>query len=224
MNVEVQGDRLSVENRAIVQHESTTMQAHGAHLGTARRLRRLRVFLLGCGTVGGGVLEHLLRDTSHYELCGVLVRDSKRHLEAGLAKELIALDPIEALERILKTKTDVVVEALGGLEPAYRLTLGTLAAGKYYVTANTELMARCWETLEPYTVGPNSRLSYSAALGGTVPGVDFIQRLRSSNDVFTSREGVHRLAGLGAGRYRTATAVMADLVHVRQRLSAEDAE
>jgi homoserine dehydrogenase len=167
--------------------EHATIRKHGAQLDATRRPKRLRVYLLGCGAVAGEVLEHLCRESADYELCGMLAQDARQRVEAGVAHELIALNPIEALERILCTSTDVVVEALGGVEPAYRLVMGTLAAGKYCVTANKQLVARHWQTLKPYTEGPNSRLRHSPALGGDVGAViaELIhvgQRLRAANE------------------------------------------
>ncbi|HET6346768.1 MAG TPA: hypothetical protein VFH51_17675, partial [Myxococcota bacterium] len=70
----------------------------------------LRVALLGCGTVGGGVLHHLLARPALFQVTGVLVRNLFRDRGPGLPKHLFTTDPEELLGR----GTDVVVELLGG--------------------------------------------------------------------------------------------------------------
>ncbi|HSN71150.1 MAG TPA: hypothetical protein VLT59_06565, partial [Steroidobacteraceae bacterium] len=83
----------------------------------ARPDRRLRVALLGCGTVGGGVLERLRSLESRFEVTGVLVRDMAKH-----AHELCnGPDFATNGEALLAERPDVVIELLGGQEPARTL-------------------------------------------------------------------------------------------------------
>jgi homoserine dehydrogenase len=103
----------------------------------------VRVALLGCGTVGSEVVR-LLREQAGdlaarvgapVELVGVAVRRPHRHPELG---ELVTTD---APALVARDDVDVVVEVIGGIEPARTLLLEALKAGKAVVTANKALLA-----------------------------------------------------------------------------------
>jgi homoserine dehydrogenase len=179
-----------LEIRAIGEREGTVVGPDASVVTASRVPRCLRVFLCGLGTVGRGVYEMVTASPHRYVLTGILVKRPLRHIKAGIPEELIVVDPTEALERAFSEKTDVVIEALGGLDPAYRLTLGALAARCTVITANKELIATHWDTLTPYLVGERPKLRYSAAVGGAVPMVELVQRLVSSGKAIQEIRGV----------------------------------
>jgi homoserine dehydrogenase len=117
--------------------------------------RPLSVVVLGAGTVGGGLLE-LLRDLpGTLEVVGVCAR----RLDA---------DPV----RMAGSGADVVVELLGGCEPARGAVLAALAAGSDVVTANKRLLAVHGQELRALAGG--RRLLASAAVGGAAPVLERI--------------------------------------------------
>ena len=109
-------------------------------------MKAVRIGLLGCGTVGGGVVKLLRRNAAmlsaklgaNLELAGVADRSLKPDPALGLTAGLITRD---AHELVARSDIDLVVELFGGYEPAQSLILQALAAGKDVVTANKALLA-----------------------------------------------------------------------------------
>lgn len=130
----------------------------------------LRVALLGCGTVGGGVLHHLLARPGLFQVTGVLVRDL--FLDRGFPRHLFTVDADELLGR----GTDGVVELLGGREPAGRLIRESLALGRHVVTANKALLAEEIGPLSELAARRGAFLFYSASVGGALPAVETVRR------------------------------------------------
>lgn len=182
-----------IEIRAIGEQAGTVIGDDAAVLVASRTPRALRILLCGLGTVGRGVYEYLVATPERYELAGILVKDPLRHLQFGVPAELLILDPADALRRALAQNVDVVIEALGGLDLAYRVTLAALAAGREVITANKELVATHWDTLSPYLLNPKPKLRASAAVGGVVPMMELVQRLVSGG------ETIHEIRGVVSG-------------------------
>jgi len=132
----------------------------------------LRVALLGCGTVGGGVLERLLARPDLFRVIGVAVRDRERALRSGLPHRLPVAGPVALAEG----EADVVVELLGGREPARRAVVRALKLGKSVVTANKALLAEEIDSLEGLAARSGARLLYSASVGGALPALETVRR------------------------------------------------
>ncbi len=134
--------------------------------------RDLRVALLGCGSVGAQVarliLEHAdelaARIGARLTLAGIAVRniDSKRDVE--LPAELFTTDA----ERLVQG-ADIVVELMGGIEPARTLILQALQGGADVVTANKALIAAHGPELSDAADQVGAQLSYEAAVAGAIP-------------------------------------------------------
>ena len=139
----------------------------------------LRVALLGCGTVGGGVLAHLLARPGQFAVTGVAVRDVDRVRVPAVPRHLLTRDPAELVER----EADVVVELLGGQEPAWSLITRALALGRHVVTANKALLADDVELLTELARRRGVSLRYSASVGGTLPALETVRRLAGSGRV-----------------------------------------
>ena len=97
----------------------------------------LRVALLGCGTVGGGVYQRLAAQPEVFDVAGVGTRNVQQAIAAGVPAGLIT----GGLEALIAEPVDVVVELLGGEEPARALVARALRLGKNIVTANKALLA-----------------------------------------------------------------------------------
>lgn len=139
----------------------------------------LRVALLGCGTVGGGVYERLAALPEFFEVTGVATRTPERALSAGVPSHLVALGAEELIER----DCDVVVELLGGVERADELVSHALRLGRHVVTANKALVAEEGGRLEGLAVKSGTALRYSAAVGGALPALETVERLRAQGRI-----------------------------------------
>jgi len=137
----------------------------------------LRVALLGCGTVGGGVYQRLAALPEMFEVVGVGTRNVERAICADVPVRLLTT----RLETLIAQPVDVVIELLGGEEPARTLIERSLRFGKHVVTANKSLLASHLEQLQSVASikGSNhASLRYSAAVGGVLPALETISRAR----------------------------------------------
>jgi homoserine dehydrogenase len=137
----------------------------------------IRVALLGCGVVGGGVLSHLRRLPDQFEVTGVLVRTLEGPNRA-ITDVPFTTDPHAAIP-----DADIVIEALGGLDPAADIVGRALREGRDVVTANKALIAAHADELLALATDSGATLHYSAAVGGGVPMLEAIDRLSRSHGV-----------------------------------------
>jgi homoserine dehydrogenase len=134
----------------------------------------VRVAVLGCGSVGSQVVRLLdeqagdlaARVGAPVELAGVAVRrlDAPREIEvpAGLLTS-------DAAALVTRDDVDLVVEVIGGIEPARSLILAALESGKSVVTANKALLAEDGPTLFEAAEKAGRDLYYEAAVAGAIP-------------------------------------------------------
>jgi homoserine dehydrogenase len=135
----------------------------------------VRVALLGCGTVGREVVR-LLRDQeadlrarigAPLELAGIAVRRVGR--DRGDLPVDPALFTTDALGLIKRDDVDIVVEVVGGIEPARGWLVEALRAGKSVVTANKALLAEDGPTLHAAAAEGNADLYYEASVAAAIP-------------------------------------------------------
>ena len=133
--------------------------------------KTLRVGMLGCGVVGGEVARLIIanqkdltaRSGAHLDLVKIGVRNLAR---PNVAKDLLTTD----LESIVKDKNiDLIIEVIGGIEPARTLILEALANGKSVVTANKALLAKHGAELFAAADKGGVDLYYEAAVAGAIP-------------------------------------------------------
>ncbi len=133
---------------------------------------RVGIGILGGGTVGGTLARKLIHDQKviaaksgiELELIKVAVRDPAK--ERPFPKELLTTDPMEVVNN---PGVHLVVEVLGGLDPARDLVLAALEAGKPVVTANKELIAADGPILFQTAAAAGVSLLFEAAVGGGIP-------------------------------------------------------
>jgi len=141
---------------------------------TEERPVRLRVVLLGCGTVGGGVFERLMANPDRFELLAVVTRHPAQLVTQGVPESIATGD----LDQALRPGVDLVIEALSGIEPAGSVIAAALAMGKMVVTANKAAVVTYWGQFAAYMGEPDRRLRFGAAVGGAVPMLETLSRLR----------------------------------------------
>ncbi|MCW2700736.1 MAG: hom [Blastococcus sp.] len=134
--------------------------------------RPLKVALLGCGTVGREVLRLLdeqaddlaARIGRPVEVAGVAVRRPIHH--GDVPAHLLTTD---ALSLVTREDVDLVVEVIGGIEPARSLILAAFAAGKSVVSANKALLGEDGVALHAAAAKAGVDLYYEASVAGAIP-------------------------------------------------------
>lgn len=154
----------------------------------------VRVGLLGCGNVGAALVQ-LMRDQGPViaqrtgvllEITRVAVRNVSRERNVDLPDGVLTRD---AHSVVVDPDIDVVVEVMGGIEPARELITTALQAGKPVVTANKELLANAVVELAAVAEAAGVDLLFEAAAAGGIP---VIRVLRES----LRGEPVRRLMGI----------------------------
>ncbi|MEX0831976.1 MAG: homoserine dehydrogenase [Nitriliruptoraceae bacterium] len=136
--------------------------------------RVVRLGMLGCGTVGGGVVTLLNREAdditartgAKLEIARVAVRDLSRDRGLPVEASVFGDDPWAVVE---DPSIDVIVEVMGGVDPAGRLIRRALELGKPVVTANKELVADQGPELFAAARAAGVDLAYEAAVAGAIP-------------------------------------------------------
>ncbi len=142
--------------------------------------RSVRVAILGGGSVGSQVAALLLEHGEEFagrvgarlELVGVAVRDVDARRDTDIPKQLLTTDA-----ETLILGADIVVELMGGIEPARSLMLKALESGADVVTANKAVLASHGPELFALAEQVGAQLHYEAAVGGAIP---IIRPLRDS--------------------------------------------
>jgi len=154
----------------------------------------IRVGLLGCGTVGGALVELLAgrgddieaRTGLRFEVGPVAVRSLDKPRPGSVDPSHLTTDPTQVVD---DPSVQVVVELMGGIEPARSLVAKALAAGKPVITANKALLAEVGAELFAVADAAGVDLLFEAAVAGGIP---FIRPLRES----LAGEHISRVMGI----------------------------
>lgn len=148
----------------------------------------IRLGLLGCGTVGTGVLRILSENASdiearlgaRLEVTRILVTDLDRERDPLVTPELLTVRASDVLE---SEDVDVVAEVMGGYEPARTHVLKALAHGKHVITANKALLARHGVEIFEAATGAQRDVIFEASVGGGMPIVRMLREGLASDHV-----------------------------------------
>jgi homoserine dehydrogenase len=165
--------------------------------GKSPRGAPLRIALLGCGSVGSQVARLLAEQSADLaaraggplEIAGIAVRRPEIARMADFDGSLITGD---AVGLVTRSDVDIVVELIGGIEPARSLLLAALDAGRSAVTANKALLASDGEALHKAASANGADLYYEASVAGAIP---LLRALRES----LAGDTVRRVLGIVNG-------------------------
>lgn len=153
--------------------------------------------MLGCGNVGAPLVSLVAtrradieaRTGLRLEITRIAVRSLSRERPADIRPHLLTLDAAAVVD---DADIDVVVELIGGIEPARELILAALKAGKPVVTGNKELLANHGAELIATADAAGVDLLFEAAVGGGIP---ILRPLRES----LAGEDISRVTGIVNG-------------------------
>lgn len=152
------------------------------------RRSEIRVGMLGCGTVGGGVAQVLQEKAANLaQLVGVpvvlsrvLVRDPSKPRAVPLDPDLLTTNASEVVD---DPSIDIVIEVLGGETPALELIQRAIKSGKHVVTANKEVMAKHGPELYQLALERGVDVFYEASVGGGIPLIAPFKHDLSANTI-----------------------------------------
>ncbi|PWK15868.1 homoserine dehydrogenase [Tumebacillus permanentifrigoris] len=154
---------------------------------TIEKKGSVRVAILGLGTVGGGVYKTIqnnretIRKRTGYEVevTAILVRDLEKERLLDIDLALLTQNP----EDVLNGELDVLIEVMGGLEPANTVISQALRSGRHVITANKELMAKHGAELLAIAEEHGAHLLFEASVAGGIPVIRMLQGYLTANRV-----------------------------------------
>lgn len=142
--------------------------------------RKIKIGLIGLGTVGSGVFK-TLRNFDNVEVVKIAVKNinKKRDIE-GLDNSILTDN---AYDVVNNPEIDIVAELVGGIEPAFDLISTAIKNGKHIVTANKELLAKRGEDIFKLAEQYNRVILYEAAIAGGIPIIMPVKTILAGNKI-----------------------------------------
>ena len=143
-------------------------------------MKKINIGLIGLGTVGTGVVK-TLRNFDYIEIKQIAVKslNKKRNIE-NLDEAMLTTDIFSVVNN---PEIDIVVEVIGGVNPALDLIKTAIKNRKHVVTANKELLAKHGEELFKLASENNVVIMYEAAVGGGIPIIMPVKTTLSANRI-----------------------------------------
>ena len=183
--------------------------------------------LLGLGTVGAGVAGILASPSGRHPLVGelelrrVAVRDLNRPRALELPAELLCTDANAVVD---DPAVDIVVEVMGGLEPARSLILRAIAAGKPVVTANKAVIARYGQEIAAAAAAKGVYVLIEAAVGGGIPIIEPLKQSLGANRIQRVSGIINGTTNYILSRMAAEGAAYAEVLADAQRLGYAEAD
>jgi len=187
----------------------------------------IKIGLLGLGTVGAGTAEILLSPDGRHSLLQELeiyrvgVRDISRTRSLQLPENVLTTD-LEAIAT--DPEIDIVVELIGGLEPARSLILQAIANGKHVVTANKAVIARYGSEIFDAANAKGVYVMLEAAVGGGIPVIQTLKQSLGANRIKSVTGIVNGTTNYILTRMQTEGADFAEVLADAQQLGYAEAD
>ena len=136
--------------------------------------RKLRIAMMGLGTVGGGVWRRVEALSDQFEIVKVMVRSPEKYRAQGYSEDVLTTEADE----LLAAKPDIFIDVSGPVEPGLALTRDMLSAGVHVVSANKQAIAAGGQALLDHAEGSDATLMFSSAAGGGMPVLEMCIRER----------------------------------------------
>ena len=151
---------------------------------------KINVGIIGLGTVGTGTLR-ILRENADLirhrlgvpiEVTRIAVRDLHRDRGIAVAPALLTADPSQVIEN---PDIDIVVELIGGYEPARQLILAAITRGKHVVTANKALLAEHGAEIHMAAQSAGVTVGFEASVAGGIPVIKALKESLAANRILS---------------------------------------
>ena len=149
-------------------------------------MKKIGIGLLGLGTVGQGVANIISNPNDRHplvaelEIIGVAVRNLQKKRDLSFPDSILTTNPIEIINN---PNIQIVVEVMGGIEPAKSLILQAIKAGKSIVTANKAVIARHGEEIANKAKAAGVYVLIEAAVGGGIPIIEPLKQSLGGNQI-----------------------------------------
>ncbi len=140
---------------------------------------KIKIGMIGLGTVGTGVLK-TLSAFKQIEIVKIAVKNLNKKRDINLSKSVLTDNPYEVVDN---PDIQIVIEVVGGVEPAFDLIQTAIKNGKHIVTANKELLAKHGEELFSFAEKHNKVILYEAAIAGGIPIIMPIKTILTGNKI-----------------------------------------
>lgn len=188
-----------------------------------------KIGLLGLGTVGGGTAEILLSPQGR----NPLLREIEIYRVGGRSLERLQNHPLALPAALLTTdlegivtdpEIDIVVEAIGGIEPARSLLLKAIAHGKHIVTANKAVIARYGDEIFTAANQAGVYVALEASVGGGIPVIQPLKQALSVNRLSAVMGIVNGTTNYILTRMQAEKGKFADILADAQKLGYAEAD
>ncbi len=142
-------------------------------------MSKLRIGIIGLGTVGSGVYK-TLQDFKDIEIVKIAVKNINKPRSVEVPSGMLTDNPYDIVN---DSSIDVLVELIGGVEPAWEYISNAIKNGKHIVTANKELLAKKGEELFNLAEEHNRVCLYEAAIAGGIPIIMPIKTILAGNRI-----------------------------------------
>ncbi|MEA5053229.1 MAG: homoserine dehydrogenase [Propionicimonas sp.] len=188
----------------------------------------LKVALLGCGVVGSQVARILITQADELrarigrplELVGIAVRDLAKD-RPGIDRALLTTDGEELVQR---ADVDLVIELLGGIEPARSLILTAIGAGASVITANKALLASDGGSIYAAAAEQGVDVYYEAAVAGAIPIIRPLRESLVGDEVLAVKGIVNGTTNFILDKMHTAGESFPDVLAEAQALGYAEAD
>ncbi|WP_269606315.1 homoserine dehydrogenase [Prochlorococcus marinus] len=149
-------------------------------------MKKVGIGLLGLGTVGQGVANIINNPNDRHplvgelEIMGIAVRNLQKKRDVSFPDSILTTNPIEIVNN---SNIQIVVEVMGGIEPAKSLIIQAIRAGKSVVTANKAVIARHGEEISNEAKAAGVYVLIEAAVGGGIPIIEPLKQSLGGNQI-----------------------------------------
>jgi len=152
----------------------TTIGATTGSLSPVSSVKKLKVAMIGCGSVGGGVYRRIEDYSDRFEMVKIMVRDVNKYIDQGYKPDELTTDFAD----IIASKPDVLVDVSGPVHPLLEYCKTMLESGVHVVSANKQAIAAGGQNLIDFANANNAQLKFSSAAGGGMPVLEMCIRER----------------------------------------------